>query len=267
MKIVRGLMTGALIAALVVALVACGPIGVQDSRLVVGGEPSVSALDGHVRFLAPRGATDGEPRARFRRDPLPANRPASPGIVTVGDMVTMEIDGGSISRGRITIDYGELPAGVRPEMLNVFAWSADLGGWVPLPNTVTDAVDRSVAGETVLFDGFVLGTWQVIPDEVNGDTVTTGAGARLTVGPETYPSFWAYARYAAAAAVDETVGALTRAVPNPLPCTPRAADVTVTVATTPAGRIDACVVAGTGSPQVRIRNRYPFPLGRVFKGS
>ncbi|GAA4952372.1 hypothetical protein [Actinoplanes utahensis] len=260
MKIVRGLVTGALIAALAVALGACGPIGVHDSRLVLGGEPSVSALDGYIRFGVPQGGTEGEPRVRFRLDPLPADRPATPGIVTVGDMVTMEVEGGSISRGRITIDYEDLPAGVRPEMLNVFAWSADLGGWVPLPNTLTDAADRSISGDTVLFDSFVLGTWQLSPDEIDGDTVTTGAGTRLAVGPEAYPSFWSYARSAAVAAVNETVGDLTRTVSDGLVCEPRAANVSVAIATAPAGRVDACVVAGTGSQQVRIRNRYPFPL-------
>ncbi|GIE34702.1 hypothetical protein Ait01nite_077470 [Actinoplanes italicus] len=257
MKLVRGILAGILVAATATGLIACGPIGVQDSRLVEAGGASKSALDGHVRFSVPAGGGTGDIRVRFVRGPLPADRPIPAGIVTVGDMVSMEAHG-DVERGRITIDYHELPAGVLPEMLNLFGWSGDLGGWVPLPGTITDTVDRSISGETILFDSFVIGTWHVTTDAV-GDSITTGTGTLVPVKTGTNRGFWPYARAAAVSSLADTLEHLT-GPPEDLSCEPRATGTTAAVASVPGGRFDACVLAGTGSRQIRVRNRFPFPM-------
>lgn len=257
MKFVRGMLAGILVTALGAGLAACGPIGVPDSRLVESGGDSKSALDGLVRFSVPDGGGRGDIRVRFEVEPLPADRPAPPGIITVGDMVTIDVEG-DLTRGRIAIDYGELPDGVRPEMLNVFGWSADLGGWVPLTGTVTDAVERAVAGDTILFDSYVLGTWRLTTDAV-GDSITTDAGVVLPIKEGTNRGFWAYARAAAIASLAGSVEHLT-GEPEDLVCEPRATNVSVNVVSTPKGRFDACVLAGTGSQQILVRNRLPFPV-------
>ncbi|GAA1638281.1 hypothetical protein [Actinoplanes couchii] len=308
MNLVRGIAASAVLTVFAVTLGACGPIGVLQSRAVEAGAGSVSALDGLVRFSAPEGATEGTPRVSFRREPLPSNRPFPPAMATVGDMVSIDVEGGNISRGRITLDYGTLPAAVDPEMLNLFGWSSDLGGWIPLTGTLTDAVDRSVSGDTVLFDSFVVGTWRVSSDDT-GDSITTGAGTVLPVAEGTSPTFWAYARSAAVSALNESVNHLTGTTlvttpvpgaagsttpsasatgrtsavastapttpaptpsvstsvvatkPEALVCTPQVTGVTVGVTSVPAGRFDACLVtAGTGTQQLRVRNRYPFPM-------
>jgi hypothetical protein len=257
MNLVRGMLAGILVTALGAGLAGCGPIGVPESRLVEPGGPSETGLNGLVRFNVPAGAGRGDIRVSFGVEPLPADRPAPPGIITVGDMVTLDLQG-DVAKGRIAIDYAELPAGVRPEMLNVFGWSADLGGWVPLTASVTDAVDRTVAGDTVLFDSFVLGTWRLTTDAV-GDAITTDNGVVLPVKAGTDRTFWAYARAAAAASLTDAVEHLS-GPPEDLVCEPRATNTTVKVVSTPAGRFDACVLAGTGSQQVVVRNRLPFPL-------
>ncbi|MEU8663568.1 hypothetical protein, partial [Actinoplanes philippinensis] len=257
MKLVRGMLAGILGIAVGAGLAACGPIGVPDSKLVEPGGDAEFALDGLVRFSVPDGGGRGDIKVRFGVEPLPADRPAPPGIITVGDMVTMTAEG-DLTRGRIAIDYAELPSGVRPEMLNVFGWSTDLGGWVPLTASVTDAVDRTVAGDTVLFDSFVIGTWRLTTD-TTGDSVTTHAGAVLPIKAGTDRTFWAYARAAAVTSLADAVEHLA-GPPEPLSCDPKATNITVKAVSTPAGRIDACVLAGTGSQQVRVRNRLPFPL-------
>jgi hypothetical protein len=257
MKLARGMLAGILVTTLGAGLAACGPIGVPESRLVEPGGAYESGLDDMVRFNVPAGGGRGDIRVSFGVEPLPADRPAPPGIITVGDMVTLDLRG-DVTRARIAIDYAELPAGVRPEMLNVFAWSADLGGWVPLTASVTDAVDRTVAGDTALFDSFVLGTWRLSTDAA-GDSITTDNGVVLPVKAGTDRTFWAYARAAAAASLADAVEHLS-GPPEELVCEPRAANTTVQVASTPAGRFDACVLAGTGSQQIRVRNRLPFPM-------
>jgi hypothetical protein len=257
MNFVRGMLAGILVIALGAGLAACGPIGVPDSRLVEAGGDSKSALDGLVRFSVPANGGKGDIRVRFGVEPLPADRPAPPGILTVGDMVTIDVEG-ELTRGRIAVDYGDLPAGVRPEMLNVFGWSADLGGWVPLTGTVTDAVERSVAGDTILFDSFVLGTWRLTTDALS-DAITTDAGVVLPVKEGTNRSFWAYARAAAVTSLADSVEHLT-GEPEDLVCEPKATNITVKALSTPAGRFDTCVLAGTGSQQIRVRNRLPFPV-------
>jgi hypothetical protein len=257
MKLVRGMLAGILVTALGAGLAACGPIGVPGSRLVEPGGAFESGLDGLVRFNVPAGGGRGDIRVSFGVRPLPADRPAPPGIITVGDMVTLDLRG-DVTKGRIAIDYAELPAGVRPEMLNVFGWSADLGGWVPLTASVTDAVDRTVAGDTVLFDSFVLGTWRLTTDAA-GDAITTDNGTVLPVKAGTDRTFWAYARAAAAASLTDAVEHLS-GPPEDLVCEPRATNTTVKVVSAPAGRFDACVLAGTGSQQVVVRNRLPFPV-------
>ncbi|MEU4163894.1 hypothetical protein, partial [Actinoplanes sp. NPDC026670] len=257
MKLVRGMLAGILGIALGAGLAGCGPIGVPDSRLVEPGGAFEFGLNGLVRFSVPDGGGRGDIRVRFGVEPLPADRPAPPGIITVGDMVTLDVQG-DVTKGRIAIDYAELPAGVRPEMLNVFGWSADLGGWVPLTASVTDAVDRTVAGDTILFDSFVLGTWRIATDAV-GDSITTHNGVVLPIKEGTDRTFWAYARAAAAASLTDSVEHLS-GPPEDLVCEPKATNTTVRAVSTPAGRVDACVLAGTGSQQVRVRNRLPFPL-------
>jgi hypothetical protein len=257
MKLVRGIIAGILVAATATALIACGPIGVQESRLVEAGGSSKSALDGHVRFSVPADGGTGDIRVRFTREPLPADRPVPAGIVTVGDMVSMNAHG-DLKRGRITIDYHELPAGVLPEMLNLFGWSDDLGGWIPLPGTITDTVDRSISGETILFDSFVIGSWHVTTDAV-GDSITTGTGTLVPVKTGTNRGFWPYARAAAVSSLADTLEHLT-GPPEDFTCEPRATGTTAGVVSVPAGRFDACVLAGTGSQRVRVRNRFPFPM-------
>ncbi|WP_433795001.1 hypothetical protein [Actinoplanes sp. CA-252034] len=257
MKLVRGMLAGILGITIGAGLAACGPIGVPESKLVEPGGDSKSALDGLVRFSVPDDGGRGDIRVRFGVEPLPADRPAPTGIITVGDMVTMEAQG-ELTRGRIAVDYAELPAGVRPEMLNLFGWSADLGGWVPLTGSVTDAVDRTVAGDTILFDSFVIGTWRLTTD-ATGDSVTTHAGVVLPVKAGTDRTFWAYARAAAVTSLTDAVEHLA-GPPEELSCEPKATDTTVKVASTPAGRFDACVLTGTGSQRIRVRNRLPFPL-------
>jgi hypothetical protein len=242
------MLAGILVTALGAGLAACGPIGVPGSVLVEPGGAFESGLDGLVRFNVPAGGGRGDIRVSFGVEPLPDDRPVPPGIVTVGDMVTLDLRG-DVTKARIAIDYAELPAGVRPEMLNVFGWSADLGGWVPLTASVTDAVDRTVAGDTVLFDSFVLGTWRLTTDAA-GDAITTDNGVVLPVKAGTDRTFWAYARAAAASSLTDAVEHLS-GPPEALVCTPRAA---------PAGRFDACVLAGTGSQRVVVRNRLPFPM-------
>ncbi|BEL08299.1 hypothetical protein Q0Z83_064900 [Actinoplanes sichuanensis] len=257
MKLVRGMLAGILGITLGAGLAGCGPIGVPDSRLVEPGGAFEFGLNGLVRFSVPDGGGRGDIRVRFGVEPLPDDRPAPPGIITVGDMVTLDVQG-DITKGRIAIDYAELPTGVRPEMLNVFGWSSDLGGWVPLTASVTDAVDRTVAGDTILFDSFVLGTWRVATDAV-GDSITTHNGVVLPIKEGTDRTFWAYARAAAAASLTDSVEHLS-GPPEDLVCEPKATNTTVQAVSTPAGRVDACVLAGTGSQQVRVRNRLPFPL-------
>jgi hypothetical protein len=257
MKLVRGIFAGILVTATVIGLAACGPIGVQESRLVEPGGGSKSGLDGHVRFSVPTGGGQGDIRVRFTREALPADRRPPAGVVTIGDMIGVEVRG-DITRGRITIDYEELPAGVLPEMLNLFGWSDELGGWVPLPGTVTDTVERAITGETILFDSYIVGTWQVAADEL-GDSIRTGTGTVVPVKAGTHRGFWPYARAAAVSSLTDTLEHLT-GPPEELACEPRATGATVAVVSVPAGRFDACVLAGTGSQQVRVRNRFPFPM-------
>ncbi|WP_430782599.1 hypothetical protein [Actinoplanes sp. G11-F43] len=280
MNLVRGITACAVLTAVGAALGACGPIGVPQSHVVEGGTRWVTALDGHVKFNAPEGAVEGEPRVGFRRGPIPADRPFSPGIVTVGDMVSMDVEGGSISQGRIVIDYDGLPAGLNPQLLNLFGWSADLGGWVPLSGTATDAVDHAISGDTILFDSFVVGSWRVAPG-ASGGTITTGAGTVLPIREDASPTFWGHARAAAASALTTSIAHLTGATPAATAtppavvssdqtiatpagapaCAPAPAGVTVRVTSTPAGRVGACVVsAGTGTRQLTVHNRYPFPM-------
>ncbi|GAA0448987.1 hypothetical protein Aca07nite_80190 [Actinoplanes capillaceus] len=258
MKLVRGILAGGLLAAFGAGLAACGPIGVPGTQLVEPEGGGLSGLNGHVMLSTQPGVTQGETRVRFSREPLPDDRPLPAGIVPVGDMIDVTFESGNLTRARVTLDYGDLPAGVRPEMLNVFAWSAELGGWLPLTGTTTDAVERAVGGDTALFDGFVLGTWQVASD-ATGDTIRTGSGATLPVKPGTAGTFWGYARAGAAASLEQTLEHLTGARQE-LSCEPKAASVTVRNVSVPAGRVDACVISGTGSQQIRVRNRFPFPM-------
>jgi hypothetical protein len=257
MKLVRGIAAGVLAAALGAGLVACGPIGASQSKLVEIGGTTESLLDGFVRFSVPYGGARGDVSVSFERQPLPADRPAPPGVVLVGDMVTMAVEG-DLVRGRIGIKYEDLPAGARQEMLNVYGWSTELGGWIALAGTVTDAVERAAWADTTMFDGFVLGTWDLGPDG-NGQTVTTGSGATLPVKAGTNKLYWPYTQAAAEAAFDSTMERLTGA-PAALACDPKAANVTVSAVSSPAGRIDACAVTGDGVSLVRVRNRFPFPL-------
>ncbi|MEU4619433.1 hypothetical protein AB0G04_05575 [Actinoplanes sp. NPDC023801] len=258
MKLARGILAGILVAVTAIGTAACGPIGVQESRLVEAGGGSKSALDGHVRFSVPAGGGRGDIRVRFTREPLPADRRPPAGVVTVGDMIGIEVRG-DVTRGRVTIDYEELPTGVLPEMLNLFGWSDELGGWIPLPGAVTDTVERAITGETILFDSYIIGTWQVTTDAV-GDSIRTGTGTLVPVEPGTHRGFWAYARAAAVSSLTGTLDHLTGRDPEDLPCEPRATGTTAAVVSVPAGRFDACVLAGTGSQRVRVRNRFPFPM-------
>ena len=259
MKLVRGIVAGALVAAFGAGLVACGPIGVPKARLVEIGGETESLLDGHVRFGVPYGGARSDVEVRFERKPVPADRPAPPGVVLIGDMVTIGVDG-ELDRGRIGIDYDELPAGVRPEMLNVYGWSADLAGWLPLSGTVTDSVDRAVWADTMMFDSFVVGTWQLTQD-VTGEAITTATGTTLPVKAGTNRAFWAYMRAAAVSSLDSTLEHLA-GEPETLACDPKATNVTVQAVSAPAGRFDVCAVAGTGggTQWVRVRNRFPFPM-------
>ncbi|MEV0899095.1 hypothetical protein [Actinoplanes sp. NPDC049802] len=258
MKLARRLPAGAVLAALGAALAACGPIGVPGSQLIDPEGDGLSALNGAVRLSTQPGAAQGETRVRFSTEPLPDDRPFPAGIVPVGDMVDVSFESGGLTRARITLGYGDLPAGVRPEMLDVFAWSGELGGWLPLTGTTNDAVERAVTADTVLFDGFALGTWRVTT-AATGDTIRTGSGTVLPVEPGTAPTFWGYARAGAAASLERALEPLA-GPPQALTCDPRATNVTVRNVSVPAGRVDACVLAGTGSQRIKVRNRFPFPM-------
>ncbi|MDI6097346.1 hypothetical protein QLQ12_01860 [Actinoplanes sp. NEAU-A12] len=257
MKLVRGIVAGVMVAALGAGLVACGPIGALHSRPVEVGGESEASLEGSVGFSIPFGGGKGDVNVSFAREPLPADRPAPPGVVLVGDMIKLDIEG-EVVRGRISIDYGELPAGVRPELLNIYAWSTELGDWVALSGSVTDAVERAVWADTVLLDSFALGTWQVASGAA-GDTITTGTGMTLPIKPDTVRHYWLYTRAAAVSSLASTLEHLTGA-PETMACDPKAANVTVSAVSSPAGRVDACVLTEAGKQLVRVRNRFPFPM-------
>ncbi|WP_157410969.1 hypothetical protein [Actinoplanes rectilineatus] len=207
MNLVRRIGAGALVTGLAAVLGACALIGASDVRGVGADGGLMSALDGGVRLSVPENTVTGEARIRFAADPIPANRAAPDGILLLGDMVSMNVESGVLGRARISLRYENLPYGIDPTMLNVFGWAPELNGWVPLTGTVIDYVENTVNADTVLFDSFAVGTWDLERD-ITGDRIRTSTGTVLPVSYGATRTFWGYATSAAKASVKRTTESL-----------------------------------------------------------